>query len=207
MRVTLILRPIWCALVMAGMLWAMAPARAEADSELLSRVESYLNAIVGMQANFMQVNHDGTISEGTLALQRPGLMRLDYQPPVMVRIVSDGRWITYYDLELGQISQAPLNGTHAELLVRDDLRFGEDFKVVALKNQAATIEITLARDGDTTEGTLTLIFSDNPLELRQWSVIDTQGLTTLVTLFDTRFGVTFDPVIFETPAPFPENDR
>ncbi len=192
---------------MAGMLWAMAPARAEADSELLSRVESYLNAIVGMQANFMQVNHDGTISEGTLALQRPGLMRLDYQPPVMVRIVSDGRWITYYDLELGQISQAPLNGTHAELLVRDDLRFGEDFKVVALKNQAATIEITLARDGDTTEGTLTLIFSDNPLELRQWSVIDTQGLTTLVTLFDTRFGVTFDPVIFETPAPFPENDR
>jgi len=207
LRVTLILRPIWCALVMAGMLWAMAPARAEADSELLSRVESYLNAIVGMQANFMQVNHDGTISEGTLALQRPGLMRLDYQPPVMVRIVSDGRWITYYDLELGQISQAPLNGTHAELLVRDDLRFGEDFKVVALKNQAATIEITLARDGDTTEGTLTLIFSDNPLELRQWSVIDTQGLTTLVTLFDTRFGVTFDPVIFETPAPFPENDR
>ncbi len=195
------------ALVMAGVLLVMAPVRAETDGELLSRVETYLNAIVGMQANFMQVNHDGTISEGTLALQRPGLMRLDYQPPVMVRIVSDGHWITYFDLELGQVSQAPLNGTHAELLVRDDLRFGEDFKVVALKHEAATIEITLARDGDTTEGTLTLIFSDNPLELRQWSVIDTQGLNTQVTLFDTRFGVTFDPAIFETPAPFPESDR
>lgn len=192
---------------MAGVLLAMAPAEAETDSELLSRVESYLNAIVGMQANFIQVNYDGTISEGTLALQRPGLMRLDYQPPVMVRIVSDGQWITYYDLELGQISQAPLNGTHAELLVRNDLRFGEDFKVMALKHEAATIEITLARDGNTTEGTLTLIFSDNPIELRQWSVIDTQGLKTQVTLFDTRFSVTFDPVFFETPAPFPESDR
>jgi outer membrane lipoprotein-sorting protein len=207
LRVPLISRSIWCALVMAGVLWAMAPARAETDNELLGRVESYLNAIVGMQANFMQVNHDGTISEGTLVLQRPGLMRLDYQPPVMVRIVSDGEWITYYDLELGQISQAPLNGTHAELLVRNDLRFGEDFKVMALKHEAATIEITLARGGDATEGTLTLIFSDNPIELRQWSVIDTQGLNTQVTLFDTRFGVTFDPVIFETPAPFPESDR
>ena len=207
MRFPLISRSIWCALVLAGVLFAMAPAQAETDSELLGRVERYLNAIVGMQANFMQVNHDGSISEGTMALQRPGLMRLDYQPPVMVRIVSDGQWITYYDLELGQISQAPLNGTHAELLVRNDLRFGVDFVVMALKHEAAAIEITLARDGDTTEGSLTLIFSDNPLELRQWSVIDTQGLNTQVTLFDTRFGVTFDPAIFETPAPFPESDR
>ena len=194
-------------MILAGVVLMIGGARAETEAELLGRLEDYLNGITSLHANFMQVNHDGSISEGTLALQRPGLMRLDYQPPVMVRIVSNGGWITYFDLELGQISQAPLNGTHAELLVRGDIRFGVDFMVVALKHEAGAVKLTVARDGSSSEGNLTLIFSDGPLALRQWSVIDTQGLTTLITLFDTRYGVTFDPAIFEAPAPFPEDDR
>jgi len=191
----------------AVLLLTIGAVRAETEAELLGRIEDYLNGIASLHANFMQVNHDGSISEGTLALQRPGLMRLDYQPPVMVRIVSNGGWITYFDLELGQISQAPLNGTHAELLVRSNIRFGADFRVVALKHEAGAVKLTVARDDSSSEGNLTLIFSDGPLALRQWSVIDAQGLTVQVTLFDTRFGVTFDPAIFEAPAPFPESDR
>jgi outer membrane lipoprotein-sorting protein len=193
--------------ILAGILLTVGTARAETEAELLGRIEDYLNGITSMHANFMQVNHDGSISEGTLSLQRPGLMRLDYQPPVMVRIVSNGGWITYFDLELGQVSQAPLNGTHAELLVRGDIHFGTDFRVVALKHEAGAVELTVARDGSSSEGNLTLIFSNGPLALRQWSVLDAQGLTTQVTLFDTRFGVTFDPAIFDAPAPFPESDR
>ena len=113
---------------------AYAPAQSETESEaaLLARIEDYLNAITTMQANFMQVNHDGSISEGTLVVAKPGLMRIDYQPPIQVRIISDGKWITYIDGELGQVSQAPLNGSHAELLLRDDLRFGGDIAVTAL---------------------------------------------------------------------------
>ncbi len=155
----------------------------------------------------MQVNHDGSISEGTLVIARPGLMRIDYQPPMRVRIISDGKWITYIDGELGQASQAPLNGTHAELLLRDDLRFGGDIEVTALKRETGVVEITLTRAANPGEGTLTLVFADRPLELRQWAVVDTQGLRTRVTLFDTRFGVAVDPSLFEAPAPFPEDIR
>ena len=193
----------------AGYAGAQSESQSESESEaaLLARIEDYLNAITTMQANFMQVNHDGSISEGTLVVAKPGLMRIDYQPPMQVRIISDGKWITYIDGELGQVSQAPLNGSHAELLLRDDLRCGGDIEVTAVKRGAGVVEITLTRAANPGEGTLTLVFADGPLELRQWAVVDTQGLSTRVTLFDTRFGVAVDPSLFEAPAPFPDSGK
>lgn len=182
-------------------------ASAESEDALLRRVEAYLNGITTLAANFLQVNHDGSISEGEIAIARPGRMRIDYAPPLKVEIISDGEWITYIDRELGQISQAPLNGSHAELLVRGDLRFGENVVVNSVKSQANRIEITFARTENPDEGSMTLVFSDSPLELRQWSVVDPQRLTTRVTLFDTRFGLPLDAALFEAPPPFPEGDR
>ena len=188
-----------------------APIQAQADSEtedaLLRRLEAYLNGITTLAATFLQVNHDGSISEGTIAIARPGRMRIDYAPPLKVEIISDGAWITYIDRELGQISQAPLNGSHAELLVRGDLRFGEDVAVISVTRETNVVEITFARLENPGEGSMTLVFADNPLELRQWSVVDPQRLTTRVTLFDTRFGLALDPALFEAPPPFPEGDK
>ena len=194
-------------LCLVGALLVVGPARAETDDALLRRVEAYLNGITTLAANFLQVNHDGSISEGEIVIARPGRMRIDYAPPLQVEIISDGAWITYIDRDLGQISQAPLNGSHAELLVRNDLRFGEDVMVKRIKREANTIEITFARRENPEEGSMTLIFADNPLELRQWSVVDAQRLTTRVTLFDTRFGLALDPALFEAPPPFPEGDK
>jgi len=188
-------------------LQAQAQAPAETEDALLRRIEAYLNGITTLTANFLQVNHDGSISEGKIAIARPGRMRIDYAPPLKVEIISDGEWITYIDRELGQVSQAPLNGSHAELLVRGDLHFGENVAVIGIKRAAQVIEITIARLENPGEGSMTLVFADNPLELRQWSVVDAQRLTTRVTLFDTRFGRPLDPALFEAPPPFPEDDR
>ncbi len=200
---------IGCFALVLSALAALGGAQAQDESEeaLLWRVEDYLNGITTLTANFLQVNHDGSISEGKLSLSRPGRMRIDYAPPLKVEIISDGDWITYIDRDLGQISQAPLNGSHAELLVRNDLRFGEDVAVISITRGANTVEITIVRKKNPEQGSMTLVFSDHPLELRQWAVVDPQRLTTRVTLFDTRFGLTLDETLFEAPPPFPENDK
>ena len=182
-------------------------AQAETEDALLRRIEAYLNGIDTLAANFLQVNHDGSISEGEIVIARPGRMRIDYAPPLKVEIISDGDWITYIDRDLGQISQAPLNGSHAEFLLREDLRFGDDVTVTGIKREANVVEITIARKENPEQGSMTLVFADKPLELRQWSVVDPQRLTTRVTLFDTRFGLTLDPALFEAPPPFPEGDK
>ncbi len=182
-------------------------AQAETEDALLRRIEAYLNGIDTLAANFLQVNHDGSISEGEIVIARPGRMRIDYAPPLKVEIISDGDWITYIDRELGQISQAPLNGSHAEFLLREDLRFDDDVTVTGIKREANVVEITIARKENPEQGSMTLVFADKPLELRQWSVVDPQRLTTRVTLFDTRFGLALDPALFEAPPPFPEGDK
>src|SRR5690606_28059837 len=97
----------WAAAVMAGLL-ALAPAaaaRAEAGAAPgaradIARVEAYLNAIRTMQSRFVQIAPNGGVAEGTLYLQRPGKMRVEYDPPVEDIVVATGRVLIHYDGEL-----------------------------------------------------------------------------------------------------------
>ncbi len=198
-----LIAPALCAVLIAP----VAAGVNSADDALIRRIEAYLNGITTLRADFLQVNHDGSISEGVLSIARPGRMRIEYAPPLQIEIVTDGEWITYIDRELGQISQAPLNGTHAELFVKENIRLDESLKVIAIEPDAAAVRVTLARRNEPGEGTLTLVFSDRPLDLRQWIVKDPQGLITRVTLMNVEFGVELDPALFAAPAPFPENQQ
>jgi outer membrane lipoprotein-sorting protein len=54
----------------------------------------------------------------------------------------------------------------------------------------------MVRTGSPDDGSLTLVFADNPLALRQWSVVDAQHQETRVTLFDVELGGTFDQKLF-----------
>ena len=51
------------------------------------------------------------------------------------------------------------------------------------------------------DGSLTLMFADNPLTLRQWTVIDAQRQETRVTLYNVELGGRFDPKLFEFVDP------
>jgi outer membrane lipoprotein-sorting protein len=46
------------------------------------------------------------------------------------------------------------------------------------------------------DGTLTLVFADNPLTLRQWTVLDAQRQETRVTLYNAELGGSFDQKLF-----------
>ncbi len=69
------------------------------------------------------------------------------------------------------------------------------------------LRVTLTRVDSSSEGSMTLVFTEEPFALRQWVVVDPQGLATRVTLFDIERGVELDPSLFAAPAPFPGRDR
>jgi len=52
-----------------------------ADARDLTRISNYLNGISTMEGHFVQVGHDGELSEGTFYLRRPGRIRFEYRPP------------------------------------------------------------------------------------------------------------------------------
>ena len=63
------------------------------------------------------------------------------------------------------------------------------------------LELTLQQASDPGAGSLTLIFEDRPLLLRQWKVVDAQGRLTGVTLENERSGTVFPASTFQFNAP------
>jgi outer membrane lipoprotein-sorting protein len=56
------------------------------------------------------------------------------------------------------------------------------------------------------DGSLSLVFDDNPLALRQWVVVDAQRQETRVSLFNVALGGKFDQSLFDLPQPAPHGD-
>lgn len=183
-------------------LLASLPAMAAADRAQLERIERYLNAITTVEARFVQIASTGETAEGTLALARPGRMRLAYAPPSPILVVADGTWLIYADSALEQVSYLPLGSTPASILLAERIRLdGGELSVTSAVAEAGTVRITVVRRKNPSEGSLTLVFADQPLTLTQWQVTDAQGITTTVRLLEARFGVTLADKLFRFDDP------
>ena len=76
-------------------------------------------------------------------------------------------------------------------------RLQGDVTVTGMQRLPGQIQVSLVRTASPGDGTLTLIFADNPLALRQWTVLDAQRQETRVTLYNAETGGQFDPKLFE----------
>jgi outer membrane lipoprotein-sorting protein len=179
---------------------AAAPAPASLgpqDTLELQRMAAYLNNIRTMTARFQQFASNGT-STGRLWIARPGRMRFEYDPPTQIALLADAQSVYYWDKELNQTSKYELRQTPAWFFLRDPISFGGDVVVTGFQRAAGgIIRVTLVESARADLGSLTLVFRDNPLALVQWIVVDQQGKTTTLSLYDTQSGVALDPGMFQ----------
>jgi outer membrane lipoprotein-sorting protein len=201
------------AVLTAALLAALSPTGAaaatpaaldlsKAERADLARIEAYLNGVKTVRARFMQISSTGELAEGDFYMLRPGKMRIEYRPPVPVLIVADGTWMIYYDRELEQVSYIPLDSTPAGILVADKVSLRTDAVVVTdFERESGTVRVTLVRTESPEEGSLTLVFSDKPMALKKWTVVDAQGVVTNVSLIDAKFNVPLDPDLFRFKNP------
>ena len=164
----------------------------------LIRIEQHLNTSRTVRARILQVASDGSYAEGMLHIQRPGRMRLEYDPPNPTMIIADGINLIYVDRELEHATAVLLQLTSAELILREDLSLSsEDLLVTGFSRSPGVIRISLVHAKDPLEGRIMMVFSDKPLELRKWIVTDAQGIKTTVSLLGPEFGIKLDPNLFE----------
>ena len=177
------------------------------DSADIARIEQYLNGLTTMDSRFVQLS-EGAIAQGRIRLSRPGRLRIDYEPPVQVRIVTSGRFLLYYDRELEQTTYIPVNRTPAYFLLREKVDLTDRITITDIQRDAGTIRITAVERDSPENGSLTVVFEDNPLRLVKWEVVDPQGQHIDVALLDPRFGVDLDNDLFSTADPrfFNNND-
>jgi len=179
----------------------MAPLSAE-DRAIVKRAEEYLNGIQTMEARFTQVDSANKRATGMIYLSRPGRMRFQYDPPVPVLIVANGRHLIHYDRDLKTASYINQRDTPAWFLLSPKIEMQGDVTVTEVKRRDDRVLITLIKTSEPNQGTVTLVFSENPMRLEQWAVSDAQGVVTYVTLRDAKFGVPIDDArfVFDEPV-------
>jgi outer membrane lipoprotein-sorting protein len=190
------LRPAWAQGASPSAWQPSAQDRAD-----LARIETTLDHLHTLKAHFLQVAPDGGISEGTAWLERPGRMRFQYDPPAPFLLVAAHGLLVFHDSQLGQTSQLFLSQTPLGILLADKVALSGDVTVTGLERQPGQLQVSLVRTASPSDGTLTLIFADPPLTLRQWTVLDAQRKETRVTLYNVELGGSFNPALFEVATP------
>jgi outer membrane lipoprotein-sorting protein len=186
---------------MVGVQPGSAALPSATDAGELARVEHYLNGLTTLKADFVQINPDGGTVTGELYYQRPDKMRLDYNPPSDILIVSDGWHITYYDRRLEQASHVFPSSTPLGFLLSDQIRLSGDVTVTEVERSAGELHITLVKTDEPNEGSIRLSFAEDPLALLRWTLVDAQGLATHVILERPQLGLALDRELFRFRNP------
>jgi outer membrane lipoprotein-sorting protein len=170
-------------MVMAATVWLIGNSLAwAADRSEVALLETYLNSVRTLKAPFVQTSSNGSVAEGTIYLERPGNMRIDYSPPTPLQIFADGVWLTYVDRELKEVNRVPLRATPAAFLLQDKISLSGDITVKRLTRRRGTINLHLTQTDEADLGHLIVTLADKPVTLQGWTVVDAQGIETTVTL-------------------------
>lgn len=155
-------------------------------NEVIRQAETYFAGLNTAKARFVQTSPDGTQRVGTFYLSRPGKLRFEYDPPSKDIVVADGVQLFFYDGELKQTSSAPVGQTLADFLLRKNIKLSGDVRVMGVTDGGGLLQIMLTQSADPNAGTMTLGFTPSPFALKKWRVVDGQGQTTEVELFDSQ---------------------
>jgi outer membrane lipoprotein-sorting protein len=178
---------------------ATAPAPTQAAD--LQAIENYLNGLTTAQADFSFAGPDGKVSHGVFYLSRPAKLRFDYSDPKGNLLIADGDYVIYYDAKQKEASNLPISSTPLDFLLRPKVSLTDGVKVTAFEHRPGTIRVTLVRSKSEGDGSVTVAFNDNPIELRGWRLVDGQGQTTDVGFAGWKFGMSLDPALFHFVDP------
>jgi outer membrane lipoprotein-sorting protein len=163
----------------------------------LGTLSGYLNGITTAQASFTQVNADDTISTGKIFIQRPGRMRFEYDPPDESLVLTSGGMVAIFDTKSNQPpEQYPLSRTPLSLILDAEITFDRAGMLVSHDEVQAATQV-VAQDPENPQfGTIALLFTQDPLTLRQWVITDDLGQKTTVILGELQTGAEFAPSQF-----------
>ncbi len=183
-------------------LFAKAPLastiKTKADATDIEKIENYLNTIKTMRADFVQIASNGEKVEGRMYIEKPNKIRMEYGKPSDVLIVGNGDYVVYYDKELEQITNIDYNEIPAAAILADTVKIdGKEIEIVDYYEDPGITRIGLkyVHSGDL--GPFTLVFANNPFELRQWKVITPQAIEVSLSLYNTITDGKLDESLFE----------
>lgn len=180
---------------------ALLPLPALAAPVGLGELSRYINAIDTAKADFTQVNADGTIATGRIFIRRPGRARFEYDGKDAALVLASAGSVAIFDPKSNQPpEQYPLKRTPLNLILARQVDLARAGMVVGHREVENTTRVT-AQDPDNPEyGTIELVFTRDPLALRQWVITDDAGNETTVILGELQAGGSLPGALFDIGA-------
>lgn len=178
---------------------APMPSIAQADLIPLGQLSGYLNDIGRAESTFTQINADGSVSTGTIYLHRPGRARFEYDGDDLL-VIAGGSQVAIFDGRSNtRPEQYPLSETPLNLILARNVDLGGSGMVIGHQFDGTATRV-VAQDPDRPEiGFIELVFTPDPIELRQWVITDGGGSETTVVLGDLDDSAQFRNSLFNIP--------
>ena len=178
---------------------ATTAASASAGGMLSLRdISGFFNSFETAEGDFTQVNPDGSLSTGRLMIHRPGRVRFEYDPPNRDLVIASAGSVNIFDARSNQGPTVyPLRRTPLNLILGRRVDLARERMVVDHFRDGPTT-IVVAQDPERPEyGNIRLVFSADPIELRQWVITDDMGRETTVILGELRLDTRLTANIFD----------
>jgi outer membrane lipoprotein carrier protein len=172
------------------------------------RVESFLQGLDGLQAQFRQVLTDRNgqpvdEASGTLAISRPDRFRWDYREPHEQVIVADGTRIWIYDRDLEQVTVRKLDETLSAtpaMLLSGRSNLADNFTVTQASQEGPVEWIRMEPKRDDTDFRWVRLGFEGAL-LKYMQLADKLGQTTSLEFSKVERNPPLDPSRFTFTVP------
>jgi outer membrane lipoprotein-sorting protein len=187
--------------LLAPLVFAALTLPAMAEKISLGKLSEYLNSLTTVEADFTQINADGTIATGKIFIKRPGRVRFEYAPPDRSLVIAGGQQVAIFDAKSNQPpEQYPLKRTPLNLILAANIDLGRAKMVVGHTEDGTSTRVR-AQDPENPEyGSIELVFTPGPVELRQWIITDDLGDQTTVILGEMKKGGSLGASLFDITA-------
>jgi outer membrane lipoprotein-sorting protein len=174
----------------------------------LAAISGYFNNLTTAKGTFTQYNDDGSTSTGTVYLSRPGRMRFEYDPPETTLVIAGNGSVMIYDPKSNQPPESyPLKRTPLSIILAKNVDL-DGANMVVDHRYDGTMTIVTAQDPEKPEyGSIDLMFTEDPVELRQWVIYDGSGGQTAVELDGLETGGRLSKLLFSIEPGSGANDR
>ena len=181
---------------------ALAAGQTRAQQIPLDELSRYFNRdLVTATGEFTQINADGTISTGTFQIKRPGRIRFEYAPPDPALVMASGGQLAIFDPRSNTGPERyPLSETPLSIILERNVDLAQRNMVTGHSSDGTTTTIRAQDPQNPQFGSIELVFTANPTELRQWIITDDTGQQTTVILGDLTKGQTIRDRVFNIQA-------
>jgi len=157
------------------------PSLAERIS--LNKISDYINGLTTLQADFEQINSDGSIDRGKLYIRRPGRMRLEYTAPNNALVIAGAGSVAIFD-DKSKNGPAlfPLKKTPLNLLLKKNVDLYTNEMITEHTANNENTFIVAKNPKRKSQGSIKMVFSNSPVSLQGWTITNQSNQKTKIIL-------------------------